>query len=75
MSGDSRIQEVAKAIGLDYDVVHSFLERHRLELERLIAKEVGELVKIMFFNDVSIENIAYALGLNTQLVGEIIKKK
>ena len=75
MRGDCRIHEVAKAIGLDYDVVHSFLEKHRLELEQLIAKQVGELVRNMFYNDVSIDNIAYALGLNAQLVVEIIKKK
>lgn len=75
ISRDSRILEVADAIGLDYDITHPFLEKQRQELEGLIAKEVGELVRNMYRNDVAIENIAYVLGLNVQMVDEIIKRK
>jgi len=73
MSRDSRILEVADAIGLDYEITHPFFEKQRLNLEGLIAKEVGELVRNMYRNEVAIENISYALGLSVQMVDEIIK--
>ena len=73
MCRDSRILEVADAIGLDYEITHPFFEKQRLNLEGLIAKEVGELVRNMYRNEVAIENISYALGLSVQMVDDIIK--
>jgi len=73
MNRDIRILEVADAIGLDYDITYPFFEKYRSSLERLINKEVGELVRNMYCNNVTIENIAYTLGLDFQMVDAIIK--
>lgn len=75
MMRDGRILEVADAIGIDYDITQPFLEKHKRSLAGLIAQEVGELIRNMHHNAVAVENIAYALGLSTQLVDDIIKRR
>lgn len=75
MMRDRHILDVAAAIGLDYDIIQPFLEKQKRNLAGLIAQEVGELIRNMHHNAVAVENIAYALGLSTQLVDDIIKRR
>jgi len=75
MHRDNRILEVADAIGVDYDNIQQFLEKQKRSLAGLISQEVGELVRNMSHNDVAVENIAYALGLSTQMVDDIINSR